>query len=81
MSSGAGLVMSEEDQDPLALLSRLIDDAGAHRVDQMLRIADLLADDQPIDEAEQALHRIEQLLASMRARRSLLLSNTQPAHS
>ena len=70
--------MSEVDQAPLAFLSRLIDDAGAHRVDQMLRIADLLAEDQPVDEAEQALSRIEQLQASMLARRSLLLSNTQP---
>jgi len=69
--------MFEEDEDPLALLSRLIDDVGAHRVDQMLRIVDLLADAQPVDEAERALQRIEELLASMRARRSLLLSRTQ----
>lgn len=70
--------MSEDDEDSLTLLNRLIDDAQAHRVDQMLRIADLAADDQPTDEAERALHKIEELIASMRKQRSVLLSASWP---
>ena len=66
--------MPETVEDPLALLDSLIAQAEAHRVEQMLRIADLLSDDQPADEAERALKTIEGLLASMRARRSVMLS-------
>lgn len=65
--------MAEADEDPLTVLSNLIAQAEAHRVDQMLRIADLLSDDQPADEAERALKTIEGLLVSMRARRSVML--------
>ena len=71
--------MAEADEDPLTVLSNLIAQAEAHRVDQMLRIADLLSDDQSADEAERALETIEGLLASMRARRSVML--TQRARS
>lgn len=66
--------MAEADEDPLAVLSNLIAQAETHRVDQMLRIADLLSDDQPADEAERALKTIEGLLAAMRARQSLMLT-------
>ena len=66
--------MAEADEDPLTALSTLIAQAEAHRVDQILRIADLLSDDQPADEAERALKTIEGLLASMRAQRSEMLS-------
>ena len=66
--------MAEADEDPLTVLSALIAQAEAHRVDQVLRIADLLWEDQPTDEAERALETIETLLASMRARQSVMLS-------
>ena len=66
--------MAEADEDPLAVLSNLIAQAETHRVDQMLRIADLLSDDQLADEAERALKTIEGLLAAMRARQSLMLT-------
>ena len=70
----AELGMAEADEDPLTVLSSLITQAVAHRVDQMLRIAELLSEDQPADEAERALKTIEKLLTSMRARRSVMLS-------
>ena len=66
--------MAEAGEDPLTVLSTLIAQAEAHRVDQMLRIADLLSDDRPADEAERALKTIEGLLVSMRAKRALMLS-------
>ena len=66
--------MAEAEEDPLTVLSTLIVQAEEHRVDQMLRIAELLADDQPADEAKRALKTIETLLASMRARQSVMLS-------
>ena len=66
--------MAEAGEDPLTVLSTLIAQTEAHRVDQMLRIADLLSDDQPVDEAERALKTIEGLLVSMRAKRSAMLS-------
>lgn len=66
--------MAEADEDPLTVLSTLIIQAEAHRVDQVLRIADLLWEDQPADKAERALETIETLLASMRARQSVMLS-------
>ena len=66
--------MAKAGEDPLAVLSNLIAQAEAHRVDQMLRIAEILSDDRPADEAERALTTIEGLLASMRARRSMMLS-------
>ena len=66
--------MAEADEDPLIVLSTLITQAEAHRVDQVLRIADLLCEDQPADEAERALETIETLLASMRARQAVMLT-------
>ena len=42
--------MREADEDPMTVLSTLIAQAEAHRVDQMLRIADLIGDGQPADE-------------------------------
>ena len=65
--------MAEADEDPLTVLNTLIAQAEAHRVDQVLHIADLLWKDQPADGAERALKTIETLLASMRARQSVML--------
>ena len=66
--------MAAANEDPLTVLSILITQAEAHRVDQVLRIADLFWEDQLADEAERALERIETLLASMRVRQSVMLT-------
>ena len=66
--------MAAANEDPLTVLSILITQAEAHRVDQVLRIADLFWEDQLADEAERALERIETLLALMRVRQSVMLT-------
>lgn len=66
--------MADSVEEGLDVLDRLISEAEARRDEQMLRLADLEAEDQPTDEAEQALQTIEGLLASMRARRTVMLA-------
>jgi hypothetical protein len=54
-------------EDRLSTLDRLITEAEARRIDQMLHIATLLADGESAAEAENGLRRIQQLLMRMRA--------------
>ena len=67
--------MADAADEGLDVLDRLIREAEARRDEQMLHLADLEAEDQPTNEAEQALQTIEGLLASMRARRTVLLAH------
>lgn len=62
--------MSDIAENRLATLDRLISEAEERRVEQMLEIAAVLAEDKDATEAEDGLRQIEQLLVRMRAQRS-----------
>jgi hypothetical protein len=62
--------MSDVAEDRLATLERLISEAEERRIEQMIQIATVLADDEDATEAEDGLRQIEELLVHMRAQRS-----------
>jgi hypothetical protein len=59
--------MAGSTEGRLSTLDRLITEAEARRIDQMLHIATLLADGESATEAENGLRHIQQLLMRMRA--------------
>ena len=61
--------MSDAAQDRFARLDRLIAEVEERRVDQMIHIAFLMADDADTTEAEDGLREIEALLVRMRVQR------------
>lgn len=63
--------MAELTEDRLSTLDRLISEAEARRIEQMLHIATLLADGESAAEAEDGLRQIQQLLMRMRAQRGV----------
>ncbi|WP_156394066.1 hypothetical protein [Methylobacterium sp. Leaf94] len=60
-------------EEGLAALERIIATAEERRVDQMIRIAVLLAEEQDPTDAQDALRRTERLLKIMRTQRTLLI--------
>ena len=65
--------MSVALEEGLAALERIIAAAEERRVDQMIRIAVLLAEEQDPTETQDALRRTERLLRIMRTQRTLLI--------
>lgn len=66
--------MTDSKQDQLGALDHLISEAEARRVDQMLYIATLLAEDESATDAENDLRQIHGLLKRMRVQRGIELS-------
>lgn len=62
--------MSDTAEDRLATLNRLMGEVEDRRVEQMLHIATVLAEDEDPTEAKDGLRQIEELLAYMRAQRA-----------
>jgi len=65
--------MSVALEEGLAALERIIAAAEERRVDQMIRIAVLLAEEQDPSDVQDALRRTERLLKIMRTQRTLLI--------
>jgi hypothetical protein len=67
-------------EEGLAALERIIAAAEERRIEQMIRIAVLLAEEQDPSEAQEALRRTERLLKIMQTQRILLIG-VHPAPS
>ncbi|GJD93317.1 hypothetical protein [Methylobacterium iners] len=70
--------MEDAPHDRLAGLDRLIRETEERRVEQMLHIAFLMADEADTTESEESLRQIEALLARMRVQRVMLQSGSSP---